>query len=71
MGAREALSLQYPLTRFSHRFFAPVPLENPLTVLSTYFWLSTFKKSREQTTEYKNTWNVGFEADHEGFKAIT
>ena len=31
VGAREALSPQSPLTRFSHRFFAPVLLENLLT----------------------------------------
>ena len=58
MGAREALSPQSP-SHFSHGLFALAPLDD----LLTYFWLSTLEKSRERT-EYKNTWNVGFEADH-------
>ena len=66
VGARKALplSLQSFTTPFSHRLFAPARLEILRAHrLSTYFWLPTFKESREQT-EYKNTWNVGFEDDH-------
>ena len=57
------LSLSNPLQLTFLTVSLPQPLREPAHRLSTYFWLSTFKKSREQT-EYKNTWNVGFEGDH-------
>ena len=52
-----------PFNSLFSLFLCPSPLREPAHRLSTYFWFLTFKKSREQA-EYKNTWIVGFEADH-------
>ena len=70
-GAREALSPQSPLTLFSHRLFAPAPLENPLT---DYQLISGSRRLRKVGSKQNTNWkhlDCGFWRWSRGFKAMT